>query len=407
MGYALQALVSPVNSPQRTVYANQLFGNPRFLDDYPAGVTITTSDASATIVYVNQALCQMIGASRAELIGDTPRSWQGDLTDADVIGDLRQAMRERQPWYGSTVNYRRGGTPFVMEWMMFPIYDEEDRLINWAAVQHDVTERLRGQPIEQARHFAREAQHLSVCYFEFLAAYEHVLAQLAAELHDNVGQELLLLSRRLNQLAEQTARQPRLRQELIEVQQQAVELSQQLRHIMHKARPQALSDFGLGSAVEELCRRMSKSTGVGFQLTVVGQLRRLGAEVETNLYRILQEAFSNVVKHAQARHAQVQLLFLPNAVEIVVSDDGLGLPPEQTRRTGVGLRSMAHRATSIGATLSVTAMPGGGTRLLLSYADRPLGEKATSRRKADDAVERDPPLQVEPRATRSAARQRA
>jgi signal transduction histidine kinase len=215
----------------------------------------------------------------------------------------------------------------------------------------------------RTEHFARQPDRLSNSYFEFLAAYEHTLTQLAMELHDNVGQQLLELTRRLATAAERAQRSPVLRHELAELNELALDLSVQLRHVMHKARPQALSDFGVYNAVEDLARRLRKSCGIVFTVQCMGEKRRLPAEVETNLYRILQEAMSNIVKHSDARVANVSFFFLEQAVEIVVSDDGRGLPPEPERTPGIGLRSMVHRAEGIGAELRVSAPPNQGTTL--------------------------------------------
>lgn len=350
------------------MYASQLFANPKFLDDYPAGVSITTTGLEPVFVYVNPELCRMTGYRTHELIGRSPKQLQGPLTDPIVLADLKNSLLTRQPWYGATVNYRRDGTPFQMEWIVFPIYDEADRLINWGAIQHEVSE--QSEPPNGHIH-ARNPQLLTTSYFEFLAAYEHTLSQLALELHDNVGQQLLLLSRRLAAAAERTQRVAGLRHELAELTDIAHDLSQQLRHVMHKARPQALGDFGVFNAIEDLARRLRKASSIEFTVSRIGEKRRLPPDVETNLYRILQEALSNIVKHSGAQKATVNFLFLEHALEIAVADDGRGLPAEAERSPGIGLRSMALRASGIGADFQVTTLPKGGTQLHISLPLRP------------------------------------
>lgn len=95
-----------------------------------------------TIVYVNSAFERMTGWRRSEVLGKTPRVLQGPETDLSIFSDLRQRLSSERLWEGRAVNYRRDGTPFVMEWSIVPLYGPSGAVEQYLAVQRDVTERV-------------------------------------------------------------------------------------------------------------------------------------------------------------------------------------------------------------------------------------------------------------------------
>ena len=114
-----------------------------------------------TIVYVNKALEEMTGYSEEEVLGKTPRIFQGPDTDPEVIDDLRQSLEAEEEWVGETVNYRKSGEPYLVRWSVTPVYDDEGVPRRWVSVQRDVTEKRRQeQELRAARNEAEEASRL-------------------------------------------------------------------------------------------------------------------------------------------------------------------------------------------------------------------------------------------------------
>jgi PAS domain S-box-containing protein len=107
------------------------------------------------IVYVNPAFERMTGWSRDEVLGQTPRILQGPKTDPSIFANMRQALELEGVWEGQTVNYRRDGTEFIMEWSIVPIRDAAGQTTHYLAVQRDVTRRVRLE-LDLAK--AREAE---------------------------------------------------------------------------------------------------------------------------------------------------------------------------------------------------------------------------------------------------------
>lgn len=146
------------------------------------------------------------------------------------------------------------------------------------------------------------------------------------------------------------------------------EMDDQLRQLAHEIRPTVLDDLGLLPALDFLAEGMSKRSGV--LITVEGSTEgRLPQAVETTLYRNVQEALNNVIKHARARHVTVKVTREARAVRCSVRDDGVGFEPSAVKTAyeerGLGHVGMRERLESLNGTLLITSAPGQGTELLM------------------------------------------
>jgi signal transduction histidine kinase len=136
-----------------------------------------------------------------------------------------------------------------------------------------------------------------------------------------------------------------------------------LRNLIAELRPASLDDLGLGPAIESLVNRQSAIGGFAVDIRLeLDRHQRMARETEGVVYRIVQEALSNVVKHAAAERVRLQVSQLPDRVELTVDDDGRGFVPEQTNG-GFGLLGMRERALLAGGSLSVSSRTGERTRV--------------------------------------------
>jgi signal transduction histidine kinase len=145
-----------------------------------------------------------------------------------------------------------------------------------------------------------------------------------------------------------------------------------LRDLIAELRPAALDDLGLGPAIESLAKRQAAVAGFAVELEIeLESERRLDRDTETAIYRIVQEALSNAVKHAGAEAICLRVTQLPDRVQVAVEDDGGGFEPEAVR-AGFGLTGMRERALLAGGHLWVTSAGGGPTRVaaVLPLPDR-------------------------------------
>lgn len=197
------------------------------------------------------------------------------------------------------------------------------------------------------------------------AAREEERARIARELHDGPVQTLVLLWRRLDAL-DQLEGEARA-DELQAAQRVAREAADELRRLSRDLRPSILQDLGLTTALRAEASSFSQRSGIVARLVSIGRERRLEPDRELALLRIVQEALRNIEQHARARRAQVRLQYRPGGVRLTVSDDGQGMS-DRTRSELVGdgklgLIGMGEQARLVDASLSISANPGGGTRL--------------------------------------------
>ncbi|MFB6230991.1 MAG: PAS domain S-box protein [Salinibacter sp.] len=130
-------------------------------------VVITEADPidppGPRIEYVNPAFEQMTGYAWEELIGETPRLLQGPETNRDVLDSIRDALKAGEPWSGETINYQKDGTPYVLQWSLAPVEDEDGAPEHWVSVQRDITERRRRE--QELERYERVVDNLPVGVF--------------------------------------------------------------------------------------------------------------------------------------------------------------------------------------------------------------------------------------------------
>jgi signal transduction histidine kinase len=191
-----------------------------------------------------------------------------------------------------------------------------------------------------------------------VAGQEVERRRLARELHDETGQALtsILLGLRALEEANNDVEVENLR-ELV------VATLQDVRRLAVQLRPKALDDFGLVPALERLVQTFSESSGIGVELEAQIGEERLPNDVETTVYRIVQEALTNVVKHAEATRVSILLVRRDATVTAVVEDDGLGFDPEAAGEDSLGLEGMRERVELHEGRMTVETAPGSGTTL--------------------------------------------
>jgi len=196
-----------------------------------------------------------------------------------------------------------------------------------------------------------------------IQAQELERRRLARELHDETGQALTSILLGLKSIRAATDEQEAEAAEAT-LRELVVQALQDVRSLAVELRPTALDDFGLAAALERLAATFQERSGI--ETAVESGLRdeRLPPEVETVLYRLVQEALTNVVKHAAAEHVSVVLTPRDGGVGVLIEDDGVGFTPEDAREGALGLLGMRERLALVEGTLTVESMPGEGTTLL-------------------------------------------
>ncbi|MGZ8715667.1 MAG: GAF domain-containing protein [Gaiellaceae bacterium] len=187
--------------------------------------------------------------------------------------------------------------------------------------------------------------------------------RLARELHDETGQALSSILLGLKTLDEKVESDG-AREAVSYVRELVVATLRDVRRLAIELRPKVLDDFGLVPALERLSETFGGQTGIGvrFESGLAGE--RLPAEVETALYRIVQESLTNIVKHSRARNISIVLVRKPSAVAAVIEDDGQGFDPAAVREGGLGLVGMRERVGLLDGRLQIESIEGSGTTLV-------------------------------------------
>jgi len=201
-------------------------------------------------------------------------------------------------------------------------------------------------------------------------AQEDERRRIAREMHDQFGEQLTALALSIGALKQACADQPALCAQVEALDRVAKQLDRDVDQLVWQLRPTALDDLGLRAALTNYIQDWSRRSNVPAQLHTSGLLDdRLPVDVESALYRIAQEALTNVAKHARAGNVEIILERRPDHVLLIVEDDGVGFEASGGEPgQGFGLLGMHERATLVGASLQIESSPGQGTTVLVRMA---------------------------------------
>ncbi len=234
----------------------------------------------------------------------------------------------------------------------------EDGTVVWDGIVWDISESKRIElELDSSRGQLRElSAHLE-------SVREEEKARIAREVHDELGQMLTVLKLETSMCELAYAElDPGLRERLNSMKKLIAQLFQLVRDVATALRPPIL-DAGISSAIEWQAHRFEARTHIPCLVQVPEHLPPLSAAKEVGLFRILQEALTNVMRHAQAQTVELTLSAEGQALCLSISDDGQGFVPESGRSTSFGLVGMRERVLMLGGTLSLHSKPGEGTTL--------------------------------------------
>jgi signal transduction histidine kinase len=230
--------------------------------------------------------------------------------------------------------------------------------------------RIRRQRLQDAQN-ARELQHLSA---KLITAQEEERRNIARELHDEVGQVLTAIKVELavaQRTIEASGGAAHLLEDARSITDGALATVRDLSHLLH---PALLDDLGLPAAVEWYLRGFGKRHDIRAEVLHDRVDQRLTPEIEASAYRIIQEALTNVAKHARATTCRVFLQRLSNTILITIEDNGAGFDAAEAERTGgergLGLIGIRERASQLRGTVRLESAPGKGTRLTVELPAR-------------------------------------
>ncbi len=335
------------------------------LDDPCGGVNeaIMITDAepdpqARRIVYVNQTFTKMTGYRPREVLGQTPALLYGSCTSRPVLDRLRETTGRGEAFHGEAISYRKDGSEFWMDWSVLPVRDPADQVVRWVWTQRDITrQKLLQEGVTQ------------------LATCEQ--RRVAEDLHDSLQQVLVAAGMQLQTLMSRLQRgghtqEAQLGNLIADTIEEAVEQS---RGLVRWLNPVQLQTGGLIDALQELTESIRRLFRMDVRFVGPDHVDVDGC-VAMHVYRVVQEAIHNVMKHARATRLDISLTRHGAWGEIAIDDNGTGLPASALRGDlGMGLRLMDYRARLAGGDLQLEPGEAGGTRVRCRF---PLQSDETS-----------------------------
>jgi signal transduction histidine kinase len=249
--------------------------------------------------------------------------------------------------------------------------DEIGRLASgFNAMAHQVEAR-RSENQRLSENLQAQSSQRGELLKRLITAQEDERKRVARELHDELGQALGGLAFKIGAVSSLVETDlPRANQELEHTRDLIQETTEQMYDLILALRPSVLDDLGLAPALRAHANRLLEGTGIAFSLESHGTAARLSSEVETALYRIFQEALTNIVRHAFASRVEVRLYYKDRIFEGEIIDDGRGFDLESIKKNGceprgLGLLGMQERISLVGGRLEIHSRPEKGTRILI------------------------------------------
>jgi PAS domain S-box-containing protein len=321
------------------------------------------------VLDVNPAACGALGYTKEELIGEAVSIIYAPESHSKMRDLLEKWKKTGRLESEEIVVLTRDGERRVVLVNAGSVVDAEGNLLHSTSVHVDITERKRTE------------EALSTVNQRLIEAQEKERTWIARELHDDINQRLALLAVKLDSLQQSLPTSVAgIRHAIAEASKETQGLGTDIQALSHRLHSSKLEYIGLTSAAAGFCREISDRQGMEIEFRSEDIPKDLPREIALCLFRILQEALQNAVKHSGSRHFQVSLSGEPSGVELTVHDSGIGFDPEDaTKGNGLGLTSIRERLKFVNGTLFIDSQPQRGTTILARVPLRPKTKFAAAR----------------------------
>jgi PAS domain S-box-containing protein len=328
-------------------------------------VAVQWYDAQGCVLFWNSASEKIFGWKSAEALGKTidqiiftPETAAGFL---EAIAEIGRTGKPIGPVEYSF--HRRDGSPGTCLSTVFRIPFVSGQSC-FVCMDVDLTDR---KDAEESLRRLRERELLSHLEFtqQLIASQEAERTRIAAELHDSLGQNLLIIKNRAQlALTEKTAPAD-ARAQLEGISALASQAIAEVRQISHDLHPYQLDHLGLTRALEVMIDSTAQASGIVFERKLDAVDNVFSADAATNLYRVVQESLNNILKHSRAKRARIELARDVREVQLRIEDDGCGFKNGEVGNggKGLGLKNIAERVRILNGSLKVDSQPERGTHI--------------------------------------------
>jgi PAS domain S-box-containing protein len=311
--------------------------------------------------YISSRFYEYTGAEPDSAVG---YGWLEYVHPDDKESSLGQWVRCVETGEPYEAEYRLRGADGGYRWFRaraVPLKDRDEKIVRWYGTCSDIhdskilEQSIRDSALQLERLVDSRTAELRRLSGRLMTMQDEERRRIAREIHDGLGQELAAAKMIMDGILSKD-KSPALRQASIEASQLVDRAIQQVRTISHLLHPPLLDEVGLISALRWFLEGLNQRSGIEIQLEVQPKdLGRLKADVETAIFRIVQEALTNMFRHSGARHGKVGVVAENGTIVVTVSDDGKGIDDDivqlRPESVGVGIGGMRQRVTELGGTL--------------------------------------------------------
>jgi PAS domain S-box-containing protein len=334
--------------------------------------------SDTTLTFVNDAYCRFWRKRREDLVGTKFLELIPAGRRDDVLRRITAVVESRGEASHEHEVLLPDGRVGWQQWVNHALVGADGRVVELQATGRDITERKRA---EEALHTTGEALRASYERVEdlagrLIAAQEAERKRIARDLHDDLSQKLALLSIDIEQIPRRT--QAELTDSVRDLSDRAAEIATDIHRLAYTLHPSKLESLGLVAALESICRDISRQHGLQVEFEHGDIPGDVPADIALCLYRIVQEALHNVIRHSGAHHALVELRATGDLLELHIADPGVGFEPSARGNGGIGLVSMRERVNFVGGQIAIHSAPGAGTRIGVRVSRLPTATPSSS-----------------------------
>ena len=307
---------------------------------------VAFTDEKGKITYVNEKFCEVSKYSAKELIGKDHRIINSGYHSKEFMWNLWSTISSGRIFRGEIKNKAKDGTYYWVDTTIVPFLDETGKPYKYLAIRYEITQRMNAK------------EELKKMMTKLIDVQEDERRRISRELHDGIGQNLYSHLITINRLQSEISH-PLLDQ----MQDETTKLIEELRDLSWELRPSVLDDLGLIPAIRSYLVRFSEHTSIDVHFDCYLK-SRLHSSKEVTIYRIIQEALTNIRKYAKTEKASVTIREMDEEIRIVIEDSGKGFDMNRIPQ-GVGLFSMEERTKAVGGTLTINSVQEWGTKIIL------------------------------------------
>jgi PAS domain S-box-containing protein len=331
--------------------------------------SITVTDVDYSITYINKVAEKFFGYTLEELKGKTPKIFNADPDAEQSQKKIYKAVAGGKTYMGESLNRRKDGSTFYCEYKVMPLMNDSGKIYAYSAVQRDISERKE----TEVKLLAYQEQ-LRALTSELTLVEEKERRRIATELHDQIGQNLILCKLKVAALEKEVAGDS-VKAELSTVRRLLECSIQDARALIFDLSPPVLYEIDLPAALEWLAERIHEQYHIPVEFENRSGDMVLEVDRQVLLFQVVREMLVNMGKHSRAGQAKVILALEGHSIKIQVNDDGVGFDAARIfdpkdRSGGFGFFSVRERLNFLGGALEVKSRAGQGTQITLTIPQK-------------------------------------